>query len=46
MATGEVVSDINVVGLLATRVMARSVVEAVKSAESMFVFTAYKDLKV
>jgi L-aminopeptidase/D-esterase-like protein len=43
MATGKVVSDINVVGLLSARVMEKAIINAVKSAESRYGFKAYKD---
>ncbi|MCY6371608.1 P1 family peptidase [Clostridium ganghwense] len=45
LATGEIEADINVVGLLAARVMERAVVRAVKNAESLCGHKCYKDLK-
>jgi L-aminopeptidase/D-esterase-like protein len=44
MATGKIEADINVVGLLAARVVEQAVLRAVKSAESVLGYTAYKDL--
>lgn len=45
MATGKVDADINVVGLLAARVMERAVIDAVKSADSSYGFKSYRDIK-
>ena len=45
MATGDVEADLNVVGLLAARVMEKAIVSAVESASSMCGFLAYTDLK-
>ncbi len=45
MATGKVEADINVVGLLAAKVMERAIIDAVKSADSAYGFKAYKDLR-
>lgn len=42
MATGKVEADINVVGLLAARVVEQAVVNAVKNAESILGYKAYK----
>ncbi|GFZ31851.1 peptidase [Clostridium zeae] len=42
MATGNVVSDINVVGLLSARVMEKAIINAIKSAESSYGFKSYK----
>lgn len=44
LSTGGVQADINVVGLLAARVMERAVVDAVKSADSRYGLLAYGDL--
>lgn len=44
LATGKVEVDINVVGFLAARVMERAIVRAVKNAESMCGYKAYRDL--
>ena len=43
MATGKVEADINVVGLLAARAMERAVVDAIKSADSIYGLKAYGD---
>ena len=45
LSTGEVVADLNVVGLLGARVMERAVVEAVKNARNMYGLKAAPDLK-
>lgn len=44
MATGKVEADINVVGLLAARVVEQAVIRAVKNAEGIFGYKAYKDM--
>jgi len=44
MATGEVEAGVNVVGTIAADVMARAVVKAIKSADSLFKIKSYKDL--
>ncbi|WP_027623116.1 P1 family peptidase [Clostridium lundense] len=44
MATGKVESDINVIGLLAARVVERAVVNAILNASTMYGHVAYKDL--
>lgn len=44
MASGKVEADINVVGLLAARVVEQAVLRAVKNAESTWGYIAYKDL--
>lgn len=44
MATCEVEADINVVGLLSARVVEMAVINAVKEAESIHGFKAYKDM--
>lgn len=44
MATGKVEADINVVGLLAAEVVEQAVVRAVKNAEGIFGYKAYKDM--
>ena len=44
MATGEIEAGVNVIGAVATEVMARAIVKAVKSAESLFGLPCYKDL--
>lgn len=44
MATGKVKADINVVGFLAARAIERAVVDAIKSADSLYGFKAYGDL--
>ncbi len=46
MATGKVDADINVVGLLAARVMERAVIDAVKSAESAYGFKSYSEINI
>ncbi|NLV24406.1 MAG: P1 family peptidase [Deltaproteobacteria bacterium] len=45
MATGVVEADVNVVGLLAARVMERAVVAAVKNSRSLFGVKSWADLK-
>ena len=44
MATGKVEADINVVGLLAAKVVEQAVVRAVKNTEGIFGYKAYKDM--
>jgi len=44
LATGHVTADLSVVGLLAARVMARAVAEAVKNARSLFGLKSHCDL--
>lgn len=44
MATGMVEADINVVGLLAARVVEQAVVRAVKNAEGILGYKAYRDV--
>ncbi|MDD5016344.1 MAG: P1 family peptidase [Atribacterota bacterium] len=44
MATGEVETGANVVGAIAAEVMARAIVKAVKSAESLYGLLSYQDL--
>ena len=44
MATGKVEADINVVGLLAANVVEQAVVRAVKNAEGILGYKAYKDM--
>jgi len=44
MATGEVGGGANVVGAIAAEVMARAIVKAVKSAESLYGLVCHKDL--
>ena len=44
MATGKVEADINVVGLLAARVVEQAVVRAVKTADSILGYKSYKDI--
>lgn len=44
MATGKVEADINVVGLLAARVVEQAVVSAVKNAQGILGYKAYRDL--
>jgi len=46
MATGKVEADINVIGLLAAKVMERAVVNAVKSADSAYGIKSYKELNL
>jgi len=46
MATGKVEADINVIGLLAAKVMERAVVNAVKSADSVYGIKSYKELNL
>ena len=45
MATGEVERGANVVGAIAAEVMARAIVKAVKSTESLYGLLSYKDLQ-
>lgn len=45
MAIGETEAGVNVVGAIAAEVMARAIVKAVKSAESLFGLLSYKDLQ-
>ncbi len=45
MATGEIEAGVNVVGIIAAEVMARAIVKAVKSAESLFGLLSYKDMQ-
>lgn len=44
MATGEVEAGIDVIGAIASEVIARAVVKAIKSAESLYGLPSYKDL--
>lgn len=44
MATGKVEADINVVGLLAARVVEQAVLRAVKMADSVLGYKSYKDI--
>lgn len=44
MATGEVRADINVVGLLAARVMEKAIINGVKKAKSMCGYKSYEDM--
>lgn len=44
MATGRVEADINVVGFLAAKTMERAVIDAIKSADSLYGFKAYRNL--
>lgn len=44
MATGKVTANFNVVSVLAARAVEKAIVKAVKSADSIAGFTAYKDL--
>lgn len=46
MVTGKVEADINVIGLLAAKVMERAVVNAVKSADSAYGIKSYKELNL
>lgn len=45
MATGQVEADINVIGLLAARVMEKAIVKAVKDADSAYGIKSYKELR-
>ena len=45
MATGKVEADVNVVGMLAARVMEQAIINAVTEATSIAGFTAYRDIK-
>ncbi len=45
MGTNKVKSDINVVGMLAARVMEKAIINAVTSADSLYGFKSFKDLK-
>ena len=44
MSTGELEAGVNVVGVIAAEIMARAIVNAVKSAESLYGFLSYQDL--
>ena len=44
MATGEVETGVNVVGAIATEVMARAIVKAVKNTESLYGLLSYREL--
>lgn len=44
MATGKIEADVNVVGLLASRVMEKAIFRAIKKASSLSGVKAYKDL--
>ena len=44
MATGKVKCDVNVAGLLATKVMEEAIMRAIKSANSEYGFVSYKEL--
>lgn len=44
MATGKVQCDINVAGLLATKVMEEAIIRAIKSSDTAYGFKSYKDL--
>jgi len=44
MATGEVEAGVNVVGAITAEVMARAIVKAVKSTESLYGLKCYKNL--
>lgn len=44
MATGKTEADVNVVGFLASKVMERAIVSAIKSAESLCGYKSYRDL--
>jgi len=44
MATGEVEAGINVVGAIASEVIARAVVKAIKNTESLYGLPSYRDL--
>lgn len=44
MATGEVEAGVNVVGAIATEVMARAIVKAIKNAEPLYGLLSYQDL--
>ena len=46
MATGKVKCDVNVVGLLATKVMEEAIMRAIKSANSEYGFISYKELNI
>ncbi len=43
MATGKVKCDVNVAGLLGTKVMEEAIIRAIKSAESNYGFKSYKE---
>lgn len=45
MATGKVEADLSVVGFLAATVMEKAIVKAIKSAESLYGYKSYRDLK-
>jgi L-aminopeptidase/D-esterase-like protein len=44
MATGKVEAGVNVVGAIATEVMARAIVKAIKNAEPLYGLLSYQDL--
>ena len=44
MATGKVECDVNVAGLLATKVMEEAIIRAIKSSDSKYGFKSYKEL--
>lgn len=46
MASGKVQCDINVLGLLATKVMEEAIIRAVKETESMYGFKSFKEINV
>ena len=46
LSVGEVEADLNTVGTLSARVMSMAIENAIKSADSMYGLTAYKDLKI
>ena len=46
MAHGNIDADLSVVGLLAARTMERAVIQAVKTAESMYNLKCFKELKI
>ena len=46
MATGKVKCDVNVAGLLATKVMEEAIIRAIKSANSEYGFVSYKELNI
>ena len=45
LATGRVLADVNVIGLLAAKVVERAVIAAVKNTASLHGFKCYADLK-
>ena len=45
MATGRVEADLNIIGLLAVKVVEKAVIRAIKQADSLYGIKSYSDLK-